>query len=50
MYLWDYDVDGTARTALWAQPVGAQTIFHPHRMIDGYGLSLSSPDGRKAPA
>ncbi|NLO11521.1 MAG: single-stranded-DNA-specific exonuclease RecJ [Candidatus Cloacimonetes bacterium] len=47
----DYDVDGTTATALLflgLSRVGAQIDFYiPHRMIDGYGLSLSSLDAVK---
>ena len=42
----DYDVDGTTSTALLylgLKRIGANIGFYiPHRMIDGYGLSLSS--------
>ncbi len=42
----DYDVDGTTATALLylgLKRIGANIDFYiPHRMIDGYGLSLSS--------
>jgi single-stranded-DNA-specific exonuclease len=42
----DYDVDGTTATALLylgLKRIGAKIDFYiPHRMIDGYGLSLSS--------
>jgi len=44
----DYDVDGTTATAvlfLGLKRVGADIDFYiPHRMIDGYGLSLNSLD------
>ena len=44
----DYDVDGTTATTLLylgLKRVGADIDFYiPHRMIDGYGLSLSSLD------
>ncbi|HNX36924.1 MAG TPA: single-stranded-DNA-specific exonuclease RecJ [Candidatus Cloacimonadota bacterium] len=44
----DYDVDGTTATALLLlglKRVGADIDFYiPHRMIDGYGLSLNSLD------
>lgn len=44
----DYDVDGTTATTLLylgLNRVGADIDFYiPHRMIDGYGLSLSSLD------
>lgn len=44
----DYDVDGTTATALLylgLKRLGAQIDFYiPHRMIDGYGLSLGSLD------
>lgn len=44
----DYDVDGTTSTALLylgLKRVGAMIDFYiPHRMIDGYGLSLGSLD------
>jgi single-stranded-DNA-specific exonuclease len=44
----DYDVDGTTSTALLylgLKKVGAVIDFYiPHRMIDGYGLSLSGVD------
>ncbi|MDD4034809.1 MAG: single-stranded-DNA-specific exonuclease RecJ [Candidatus Cloacimonetes bacterium] len=44
----DYDVDGTTATALLylgLKRIGAQIDFYiPHRMIDGYGLSLGSLD------
>ncbi|MDP2173353.1 MAG: single-stranded-DNA-specific exonuclease RecJ [Candidatus Cloacimonadaceae bacterium] len=47
----DYDVDGTTSTALLLlglKRIGAQIDFYiPHRMIDGYGLSLSSLDQLK---
>ncbi len=47
----DYDVDGTTATALLLlglKRVGAQIDFYiPHRMIDGYGLSLASLDQLK---
>ncbi len=42
----DYDVDGTTATALLylgLKRIGAKIDFYiPHRMIDGYGLSLNS--------
>jgi single-stranded-DNA-specific exonuclease len=42
----DYDVDGTTATALMylgLKRVGAVIDFYiPHRMIDGYGLSLEA--------
>lgn len=44
----DYDVDGTTATALLylgLKRLGAKIDFYiPHRMIDGYGLSLGSLD------
>lgn len=44
----DYDVDGTTATALLylgLKRIGAEIDFYiPHRMIDGYGLSLGSLD------
>ncbi|MDD4310585.1 MAG: single-stranded-DNA-specific exonuclease RecJ [Candidatus Cloacimonetes bacterium] len=44
----DYDVDGTTSTALLylgLKRIGAIIDFYiPHRMIDGYGLSLGSLD------
>jgi single-stranded-DNA-specific exonuclease len=44
----DYDVDGTTSTAmlyLGLRKVGAKIDYYiPHRMIDGYGLSLSGVD------
>lgn len=44
----DYDVDGTTATSLLLlglKRVGADIDFYiPHRMIDGYGLSLNSLD------
>ncbi|MFC1898541.1 single-stranded-DNA-specific exonuclease RecJ [Candidatus Cloacimonadota bacterium] len=44
----DYDVDGTTSTAmlyLGLRKVGAIVDYYiPHRMIDGYGLSLSGVD------
>ncbi|MDD4223733.1 MAG: single-stranded-DNA-specific exonuclease RecJ [Candidatus Cloacimonetes bacterium] len=44
----DYDVDGTTATTLLylgLQRLGADIGFYiPHRMIDGYGLSLGSLD------
>ncbi|MDZ4121548.1 MAG: single-stranded-DNA-specific exonuclease RecJ [Candidatus Cloacimonadaceae bacterium] len=44
----DYDVDGTTATALLLlgmKRIGADVEFYiPHRMIDGYGLSLNSLD------
>ena len=47
----DYDVDGTTSTALLylgLKRVGANIDFYiPHRMIDGYGLSLNSLDHLK---
>ena len=47
----DYDVDGATATALLLlglSRVGAIIDFYiPHRMIDGYGLSLSSLDHLK---
>lgn len=47
----DYDVDGTTATALLflgLRRVGAEIDFYiPHRMIDGYGLSLGSLDQLK---
>ncbi|MDZ4181853.1 MAG: single-stranded-DNA-specific exonuclease RecJ [Candidatus Cloacimonadaceae bacterium] len=47
----DYDVDGTTATALLLlglKRVGADIDFYiPHRMIDGYGLSLGSLDQLK---
>ncbi len=48
----DYDVDGTTATTLLylgLKRVGADIGFYiPHRMIDGYGLSLASLDQIKA--
>lgn len=48
----DYDVDGTTSTALLylgLKRIGAAIDFYiPHRMIDGYGLSLNSLDQLKA--
>lgn len=48
----DYDVDGTTATTLLylgLKRLGAQIDFYiPHRMIDGYGLSLASLDQIKA--
>ncbi|MBN1327185.1 MAG: single-stranded-DNA-specific exonuclease RecJ [Candidatus Cloacimonetes bacterium] len=47
----DYDVDGTTSTALLylgLKKTGALIDFYiPHRMIDGYGLSLSGIDQLK---
>ncbi|RLC52840.1 MAG: single-stranded-DNA-specific exonuclease RecJ, partial [Candidatus Cloacimonadota bacterium] len=47
----DYDVDGTTSTALLflgLKKVGAIIDFYiPHRMIDGYGLSLSGVEQLK---
>ena len=47
----DYDVDGTTSTALLylgLKKVGALVDYYiPHRMIDGYGLSLSGVDQLK---
>jgi single-stranded-DNA-specific exonuclease len=47
----DYDVDGTTATALLylgLRRIGGQVDFYiPHRMIDGYGLSLNSLDQLK---
>lgn len=47
----DYDVDGTTATALLylgLKRIGANIDFYiPHRMIDGYGLSLNSLDHLK---
>ena len=44
----DYDVDGTTATALLylgLKRIGAMIDYYiPHRMIDGYGLSLGSLD------
>ncbi|MCF7792882.1 MAG: single-stranded-DNA-specific exonuclease RecJ [Candidatus Cloacimonetes bacterium] len=44
----DYDVDGTTSTSmlyLGLKKIGANIDFYiPHRMIDGYGLSLSGVD------
>lgn len=44
----DYDVDGTTSTALLylgLKKIGAVINYYiPHRMIDGYGLSLSGVD------
>lgn len=44
----DYDVDGTTATSLLylgLKRIGANIDFYiPHRMIDGYGLSLGSLD------
>ncbi len=44
----DYDVDGTTATTLLylgLKRIGARIDFYiPHRMIDGYGLSLGSLD------
>jgi len=44
----DYDVDGTTATALLYLGLkrigGIVDFFIPHRMIDGYGLSLNSLD------
>lgn len=44
----DYDVDGTTSTAmlyLGLRKIGAIVDYYiPHRMIDGYGLSLSGVD------
>lgn len=44
----DYDVDGTTSTSmlyLGLRKVGANVDYYiPHRMIDGYGLSLSGID------
>lgn len=44
----DYDVDGTTSTALLylgLKKAGAEVDYYiPHRMIDGYGLSLSGID------
>jgi len=48
----DYDVDGTTATALLylgLKRIGGEVDFYiPHRMIDGYGLSLNSLDQLKA--
>jgi single-stranded-DNA-specific exonuclease len=48
----DYDVDGTTATALLylgLKRIGGIVNFYiPHRMIDGYGLSLNSLDQLKA--
>jgi single-stranded-DNA-specific exonuclease len=48
----DYDVDGTTATALLylgLKRIGGIVDFYiPHRMIDGYGLSLNSLDQLKA--
>ena len=48
----DYDVDGTTATALLylgLRRIGGLIDFYiPHRMIDGYGLSLNSLDQLKA--
>ncbi len=48
----DYDVDGTTATALLylgLKRIGGEVGFYiPHRMIDGYGLSLNSLDQLKA--
>jgi len=47
----DYDVDGTTATTLLylgLKRLGADIDFYiPHRMIDGYGLSLGSLDQLK---
>jgi single-stranded-DNA-specific exonuclease len=47
----DYDVDGTTATTLLylgLNRIGANIDYYiPHRMIDGYGLSLSSLDQLK---
>jgi len=47
----DYDVDGTTATAvlyLGLKRIGGVVDFYiPHRMIDGYGLSLNSLDQLK---
>jgi single-stranded-DNA-specific exonuclease len=47
----DYDVDGTTATALLylgLKRIGGMVDFYiPHRMIDGYGLSLNSLDQLK---
>lgn len=47
----DYDVDGTTSTALLylgLKRIGARIDYYiPHRMIDGYGLSLGSLDQLK---
>lgn len=47
----DYDVDGTTATAvlyLGLKRIGGMVDFYiPHRMIDGYGLSLNSLDHLK---
>ncbi|MCF7920032.1 MAG: single-stranded-DNA-specific exonuclease RecJ [Candidatus Cloacimonetes bacterium] len=47
----DYDVDGTTSTALLylgLRKVGALINYYiPHRMIDGYGLSISGVDQLK---
>ncbi|MEN6445460.1 MAG: single-stranded-DNA-specific exonuclease RecJ [Candidatus Cloacimonas sp.] len=47
----DYDVDGTTATALLylgLKRIGANIDFYiPHRMVDGYGLSLASLDTLK---
>lgn len=48
----DYDVDGTTATALlylgFKRIGGLVDFYIPHRMIDGYGLSLNSLDQLKA--
>ncbi len=48
----DYDVDGTTATALLylgLKRIGGLVEFYiPHRMIDGYGLSLNSLDQLQA--
>lgn len=47
----DYDVDGTTATALLMlglKRIGAEIDFYiPHRMIDGYGISLNTLDQLK---
>ncbi|MDD2332569.1 MAG: single-stranded-DNA-specific exonuclease RecJ [Candidatus Cloacimonetes bacterium] len=47
----DYDVDGTTATALLElglKRIGADIDFYiPHRMIDGYGISLNTLDQLK---
>lgn len=47
----DYDVDGATATSvllLGLSRIGARIDFYiPHRMIDGYGISLSSLDALK---
>jgi single-stranded-DNA-specific exonuclease len=48
----DYDVDGTTATALLylgLRRIGGMVNFYiPHRMVDGYGLSLNSLDHLKS--